>query len=550
MNQNDFNTRFNQTHALPGWTWFATALLLQAAFGISLLFKYAQGVSSFYIPTAVAIVLVHWWGVKRVIPIMYGIAILNTHFWGIENWLLWPLYSLPEVLGTWLSYFLFRKIIKGKYWLPSTRHFLLFTILGLLVPVTIELVLLQTIFTFTGQYTTDQFLSNFLNNWLGECTANFGIAIPMLYALTPVMHQYNLLENPPEKKLSDTRPKKLHQQLEILFVYVILFILSVITSFDQFWFAYGICSLYIAIRYGFREAIFCNLYVFIITYVLPIFYTDVSQQIFESESPLYSIYLGNILLSFFVALTGRVISDLRIAEKRLSEKNKELEDTNKELDRFVYSASHDLSAPLKSILGLVTISKMDPSPDASRLYLPEIEKSVLKLDAFISEILDYSRNKRSEIVPEQIHLRELCQEILENLKYLEGFNKIRFDLDSIQDQFFLQDKTRLRIILSNLISNAIKFQKRTSGHQPMISIMSERKNGMWNIRVMDNGEGIRPEHQNNVFNMFYRASENSRGSGLGLYIARESAIKIGGNIRVESEHKKGSVFTVEFPELT
>jgi hypothetical protein len=91
MNQNDFNTRFNQTHALPGWTWFATALLLQAAFGISLLFKYAQGVSSFYIPTAVAIVLVHWWGVKRVIPIMYGIAILNTHFWGIENWLLWPL---------------------------------------------------------------------------------------------------------------------------------------------------------------------------------------------------------------------------------------------------------------------------------------------------------------------------------------------------------------------------------------------------------------------------------------------------------------------------
>jgi signal transduction histidine kinase len=67
---------------------------------------------------------------------------------------------------------------------------------------------------------------------------------------------------------------------------------------------------------------------------------------------------------------------------------------------------------------------------------------------------------------------------------------------------------------------------------------------------MDNGEGIRPEHQNNVFNMFYRASENSRGSGLGLYIARESAVKIGGNIRVESEHKKGSVFTVEFPELT
>ena len=193
MNQKDINKRFDQPHTLPGWIWLATALLLQIAFGLSLFFKYAQGVSTFYIPTAFAIVLIHWWGVKRVIPIMYGIAILNTYFWGIENWLLWPLYALPEVLGTWLSFFLFRKVINGKYWLPSTRHFLFFTILGLLVPVTVELILLQTIFTFTGQYSTDQFLSNFLNNWLGEFTANFGIAIPVLYALTPVMHRYNLL---------------------------------------------------------------------------------------------------------------------------------------------------------------------------------------------------------------------------------------------------------------------------------------------------------------------------------------------------------------------
>jgi signal transduction histidine kinase len=226
-----------------------------------------------------------------------------------------------------------------------------------------------------------------------------------------------------------------------------------------------------------------------------------------------------------------------------------LENTNKELDRFVYSASHDLSAPLKSILGLVTISKLEAISEPAPTYLNEIEKSVLKLDSFIGEILDYSRNKRLIITPEQIELKVLCQEILDNLKYLDDYTKISVDLDEFEQSTIQQDKVRLKIILSNLISNAIKFQKKTPGHKPVIKISARRQLSRTIIKVEDNGEGIKAELSPKIFEMFYRASDKATGSGLGLYIARESASKIGARISHESEYGKGSVFTVDLPEI-
>ncbi|HMR57293.1 MAG TPA: HAMP domain-containing sensor histidine kinase, partial [Cyclobacteriaceae bacterium] len=207
------------------------------------------------------------------------------------------------------------------------------------------------------------------------------------------------------------------------------------------------------------------------------------------------------------------------------------------------------SAPLKSILGLVTISKLESGKEPSSQYLNEIEHSVLKLDSFIGEILDYSRNKRLIITPEQIELKVLCHEILDNLKYLDDYNRILVDLNEFEQNTIQQDKVRLKIILSNLISNAIKFQKKIPGHQPVIKITSKRQSTKTIIRIEDNGEGIKPELSPKIFEMFYRASDRATGSGLGLYIARESAIKIGAQISHHSEYGKGSVFTVEIPEI-
>jgi two-component system, sensor histidine kinase len=533
---------------IPWWTWVAPFLLFHAAGQISLLFKYSQGVSTFYIPTAIAVVMINWWGFARVIPAMFIVATLNTYYWGIADWRLWPLFSASEVIGVIISYILFRKIVKANYWLPSTPDLLLFTFFGILIPISVELVLLQFTLTYFGEQSLNTFGVNFLHNWLGEFTANFGIATPLLFSFTALMQRRGWLLHPPDTNIPLKQTKPIYKRIEITLIYISLLILSFTIPFEKYWFAYGLISLYIAIRFGFGDALFCNLYVFLITYVIPVLYPQEWSLAPEAGSQIYYIFLGNLLLSLFVAITGRVISDLRQVEENLSQQKKELETTNQELDRFVYSASHDLSAPLKSILGLVSIGKMDTNPETANRYLNEIEKSVLKLDSFIAEILDYSRNKRIGITTEQLELKSLCQEIIDNLKYMDNFSKIQIDLNEL-DQTIQQDKIRMKIILSNLISNAIRFQKRIPDHQSIIKISSKKKLNNTFIHVEDNGEGIRPELSPKIFEMFYRASDKSPGSGLGLYIAKETAEKIGVKISLQSEYGKGTTFTLEVPEL-
>lgn len=137
------NPAFSDTQQLPWWTWLAPFVLFHLAAQASQLFIFDQGVSTFYIPTAIAVVLVNWWGFARVVPALYLVATLNTYYWGIEDWRLWPVLSAPEVIGVITSYLLFRKVTHGKYWLPNTNQLIWFIVLALAIPITVELLLLQ-----------------------------------------------------------------------------------------------------------------------------------------------------------------------------------------------------------------------------------------------------------------------------------------------------------------------------------------------------------------------------------------------------------------------
>ena len=184
-------------------------------------------------------------------------------------------------------------------------------------------------------------------------------------------------------------------------------------------------------------------------------------------------------------MIGRVISDVKIAELRiraqmaeLEEANSELMETNEELDKFVYSVSHDLSAPLKSILGLVNVSRMtDRLPD-HRMYFEKVEKSVLKLDAFIKEVLDYSYNKRVAIQTEWIDIRQMCTDILENLSFTENYDRVRFEYDGLVVSQVWTDPARLRIILNNLLSNAIKYQRHEEGGDCLLYTSPSPRDGL------------------------------------------------------------------------
>ena len=133
---------------------------------------------------------------------------------------------------------------------------------------------------------------------------------------------------------------------------------------------------------------------------------------FFYQSRLFFLVLGG-----FVLLSAFIIYWIRI--RVVEEKNKELHKLNEELDSFVYSVSHDLRAPLSSILGLICISKIEKDWANLPIYLEKIEISVNKLDNFIKEIISYSRNVRLKVEVEEIDLRVLIEEVFEALAYMD-----------------------------------------------------------------------------------------------------------------------------------
>ncbi|MES2730727.1 MAG: PAS domain S-box protein [Bacteroidota bacterium] len=245
----------------------------------------------------------------------------------------------------------------------------------------------------------------------------------------------------------------------------------------------------------------------------------------------------------------RDITELKQSEELLRYKNAELEKTNAELDRFVYSASHELRAPLTSMLGLIGISKME-QPDSQQVtYLNMMEQSVNRLDRFIQDIIHYSRNSRLDIQPEVINFHELIKETLEDLNYMQVIENIDKIINIESSTEYKSDKGRLRVILNNLVSNAIRYHRLMQEH-PYIQIDVRVNPEKAIMEVSDNGQGISAEHLDKIFDMFYRASNSAKGSGLGLYIVKETLVKLQGTITVKSEYKKGTTFTLEIPNMS
>jgi signal transduction histidine kinase/ligand-binding sensor domain-containing protein len=232
----------------------------------------------------------------------------------------------------------------------------------------------------------------------------------------------------------------------------------------------------------------------------------------------------------------------------VEQRNAELKKLNEELDRFVYSASHDLRAPLSSVLGLVEIARLEETVEAKQKCLDMINTSVLKLDGFINDIIDYSRNQRIEIKPEELDIKQEVHEAIDELKYQDRENSIIKTVEVEEERRFVTDGRRLNIILKNIISNAIRYHNLEQS-SPFIKVNVSYQNEKAKISISDNGIGIDKQHLENIFKMFYRADESSKGSGLGLYIVKETIDKLGGEVHVESQLNFGTTFSIIIPQL-
>jgi len=215
-------------------------------------------------------------------------------------------------------------------------------------------------------------------------------------------------------------------------------------------------------------------------------------------------------------------------------RNRNLEKTNSELDSFVYKASHDMRAPLTSLLGLLSLSKKEEELPTLRNFMEMQEKAILKLDGYIMDILDMSRNARTEVILEEINFKEIVNDIIFQLNPIEKLSKIDIQMQVEETIKYVGDFTRLKVILTNLISNSIRYAdygKPTSSITIKVYVNS---NNVF-ISIWDNGIGIEKQHLDKVFNMFYRATDKNSGSGLGLYIVKETLQKLNGSIQLKSE---------------
>ncbi|MEI8279704.1 MAG: PAS domain S-box protein [Bacteroidota bacterium] len=244
--------------------------------------------------------------------------------------------------------------------------------------------------------------------------------------------------------------------------------------------------------------------------------------------------------------TFRNIAERKAVEMKLILQNTELQTINAELDNFVYSASHDLRSPLTSVMSLVELTKSTIS-EGDELYaqLDMIDYSVKKLDNVIKSIIEYSKNKRSTIQLEQLKMKDIFDEIVNSIAFMKGMNEVLISSEIDNETCFISDKMTLKTIISNLVTNAIKYRRENIDSYVKFIFKFEGNDAI--MAIEDNGVGIPTHKHKKVFEMFYRNSHVEEGTGLGLYIVKQNVSKLNGNIQLESTSGVGSTFTIRIP---
>ena len=261
------------------------------------------------------------------------------------------------------------------------------------------------------------------------------------------------------------------------------------------------------------------------------------------------VYAFSILTVYFlVRINYSVETSLQQREKQILENNQMLQKTNEELDRFIYSTSHDLRAPLNSIQGLINLSAMCNDPAEQGQYHAMMRERLFKLESVLNEIMEYSKNAKVEVEHKRINLKEYIDKALSDVRYMGGGDRIHVNIHVSKDLFIVTDPMRISIILNNLISNSFKYCDLTKA-DPYVTIEVTDQGDRVKIVISDNGEGIAEKHQQKIFSMFYRATERSTGSGLGLYLVKETVDKLKGEISCQSRLGQGSIFTVVLPAV-
>jgi signal transduction histidine kinase len=252
------------------------------------------------------------------------------------------------------------------------------------------------------------------------------------------------------------------------------------------------------------------------------------------------LIMGSIILFVWISMRNMQYSQIRIIEQ-----NDSLQAVNAELDKVIYNVSHDLRSPLASLTGLINLIDQEDDMDQIRLYTSLMQKSVDKQGEFINDILLTIKNKKDTSDTKECNLVDIIEDVLSQNNYSTNGKKLRY-YQEIDVKTIDCDDIKLKVILNNLISNAIKYsdpQKPDS----WIKIRTYRLNYNCVIEVEDNGIGIKGMDKTKIFKKFYSGKQSQDSSGIGLYLTKDAVKQLGGSITVSSDYMIGSKFAIEIP---
>jgi len=262
-----------------------------------------------------------------------------------------------------------------------------------------------------------------------------------------------------------------------------------------------------------------------------------------------SIYLGNETNEPYITKVVFNLNEQKKLEESLKQKNEELEKVNKDLDTFVYTASHDLKAPISNIEALILALFDELSPDSKdkegvKEIMNMIQTSVDKFKITIDDLSAIGKAAQDKLDHEgDVSFKEILEDVKMNLQ--ESIEEIN---PAIQEDFSQVPKIRfskknLRSIMQNLVSNAIKYHSPKRKPEIKISTEAAEANCVL-LKVSDNGLGIKEEDKERIFSMYQRLHNHVEGTGVGMNIIKRIVDNNGGAIEVESEIDKGSTFKV------
>jgi len=264
----------------------------------------------------------------------------------------------------------------------------------------------------------------------------------------------------------------------------------------------------------------------------------------ELESAREKIFQQNLRLEEFNKdLQGTVA----IRTQELEMANKELILASHELENFIYKSSHDMKGPLVRLLGLCYVALIDVKEKKAKEYFTMLNQTAQQLNEIFDRLKAVSTINTLEVKKDKIAFDQIVEKVRTRLKPLTGYEEIDFEITIDEDIEFYSDDFLIETIFYNMMENAVKFQKKSTGSHKFVKTEIKEQNRKVFISFTDNGIGIKKTDTGHIFEMFSKAALEHQNVGLGLYIVRQSLSKIKGSISLIKSNEKSTKFQIELP---